>query len=255
MTKSNQTLAPLIFNQAEILQQAPSNNALDTANNQQTLSSTATRRRTFKGQSLEQRQQERRNKLIQAGLQVYGTKGFFNVTVRDVCQEVQLTERYFYESFKRTEDLFKTVYLTLVEQLQITISDAVMQGKADPKLMIQAGLSTLFKALQHDPRMARILYIDAPLVHEMHGSTLHDSLARFDRMIQATLLLALAKQTQQHLDLSLMATGLTGFVTHTAIHWVSSGFKEDVSVILKHCYIAFIAVLDWLEHAEQSDYS
>ena len=45
------------------------------------------RRRNFRGLSLEQRQGERRTRLIEAGLQVYGTQGFFSVTVRDVCAD------------------------------------------------------------------------------------------------------------------------------------------------------------------------
>ena len=35
----------------------------------------------------------------------------FSVTVKDVCQEAKLTERYFYESFKKSEDLFQTIFL------------------------------------------------------------------------------------------------------------------------------------------------
>jgi len=67
---------------------------------------TTTKRRSFKGMSLEERQAERRERLMEAGLQAYGTQGFFSVTVRDICIEAKLTERYFYESFKNSEALF-----------------------------------------------------------------------------------------------------------------------------------------------------
>lgn len=208
---------------------------------------TATKRRSFKGLSLEQRQNERREKLIEAGLQVYGSQGFFSVTVRDVCNEAKLTERYFYESFKRSEELFKTIFLRLIEQLQQNILSAVMQSNADPRLMIEVGLRALFKFLRDDPRMARILYIDAILVHEMQGSTIHESMARFDRMIQAILLLVLPKKPTQDMSLSLMATGLNGYVTHIAIRWVTGGFKEPLEQVLNSCKIAYVSILDWIE--------
>ena len=55
--------------------------------------------RQFKGMSLTERKQARREKLIEAGIEAYGTHGFFSVTVKDICNEAKLTERYFYESF------------------------------------------------------------------------------------------------------------------------------------------------------------
>ena len=61
--------------------------------------------RQFKGLSLTERKQARREKLIEAGIQAYGTHGFFAVTVKDICTEAKLTERYFYESSKKSEEL------------------------------------------------------------------------------------------------------------------------------------------------------
>ena len=52
--------------------------------------------RQFKGMSLTERKQARREKLIEAGIEAYGTHGFFSVTVKDICNEAKLTERYFY---------------------------------------------------------------------------------------------------------------------------------------------------------------
>ena len=205
------------------------------------------RRRSFKGLSLEQRQNERREKLIEAGLQIYGTQGFFSVTVRDICNEAKLTERYFYESFKRSEELFKTIYLRLIEQLQQDILAAVMQSKVTPRLMINSGLNALLKALQDDPRMARILFIDAILVHELQGNTIYEAVARFDRMIQAFMMLMFPKKHSQAANLSLVSTGLNGYVTHIAMRWVIGGFKEPRDQILGACEIAYLSILHWME--------
>lgn len=199
-----------------------------------------TKRRHFKGQSMEERQKERREKLIEAGLQVYGTQGFFSVTVRDVCSEAKLTERYFYESFKRSEELFKAVYLRLIDQLQKNILNAVMQtGQTDFRLMVHAGLTAMFTSLQNDPRMARILFIDAVLVHEMFGQTIVDTMASFDRMTQAMFILMFPKDTRNTLQLSLISTGINGYVTHIATRWVMGGFKEPLEEVLTVCALAY----------------
>jgi AcrR family transcriptional regulator len=207
----------------------------------------ASKRRNFKGLSLEERQKERREKLIEAGLQIYGVQGFFSVTVRDVCNEAKLTERYFYESFKRSEELFKTIYLRLIEQLQQNILAAVMQSKADPRLMIEAGLTALFKSLQDDPRMARILFIDAILVHEMQGNTIHEAVSRFDRMIQAFMMLMFPKSNEHKANLSLLSTGLNGYVTHIAMRWVIGGFREPLEQVVSACQLAYVSILQWMK--------
>ena len=74
---------------------------------------TEAKERQFKGLSLTERKEARREKLIEAGIATYGTQGFFSVTVKDVCNEAKLTERYFYESFKKSEELFQTVFLKM----------------------------------------------------------------------------------------------------------------------------------------------
>ncbi len=211
------------------------------------------RRRNFRGLSLEQRQQERRTKLLQAGLQAYGTHGFFSVTVREVCAEAKLTERYFYESFKNSEQLFKAVYLQLIEQQQQVVMAAVMQAAGQPHpQMIRAGLRVFLLSLQDDPRMARILFIDAVLVRDLHGTTIVEAISRFDRMVQGFMLLMLPDVLQQGVKVSLMSTGLNGYVTHIVIRWVMGGFKESFEEVLCACELAYLAFLNLLRPTARS---
>ena len=210
------------------------------------------RRRNFRGLSLEQRQHERRAKLIEAGLQVYGTQGFFSVTVRDVCAEAKLTERYFYESFKNSEQLFKAIYMQLIEQQQQVVMSAVMQAAGQPHAqMIRAGLTVFLRGLQEDPRMARILFVDAVLVSELHGTTILDAVSRFDRMIQGFMLLMLPDAHRQGVQLSLVSTGLNGYVTHIVIRWVMGGFKESFVDVLNACQVVYSAFLQMLQVPKQ----
>ena len=210
------------------------------------------RRRNFRGLSLEQRQRERREKLMEAGLQVYGTQGFFSVTVRDVCAEAKLTERYFYESFKNSEQLFKAIYVQLIEQQQQLVLSAVMQAAGQPHhQMIRAGLSVFLRSLQDDPRMARILFVDAVLVSELHGTTILEAVSRFDRMIQGFMLLMLPNAHRQGVPLSLVSTGLNGYVTHIVIRWVMGGFKESFEDVLNACQVVYSAFLQMLQVPKQ----
>ncbi|OTG64265.1 TetR/AcrR family transcriptional regulator [Acinetobacter silvestris] len=211
----------------------------------------AAKERQFKGMSLSERKLARRQKLIEAGIQAYGTHGFFSVTVKDICNEAKLTERYFYESFKKSEELFQTIFLQLIESLQQNVMQAVMQAAPDPKNMIDAGLSALFSMLKNDPRMARIIYIDAMLVQELHNhATIHETMSRFDRMIHAFVMLMMPHINLNEKEVSLIATGLNGYVTQIAIRWVMGGFRLSFDEVLHSCKIVFASLLQTLSEKE-----
>lgn len=204
-----------------------------------------TKERQFKGLSMAERQQARREKLIEAGIQAYGTHGFFSVTVKDICTEAKLTERYFYESFKKSEHLFQTIFLKLIDELQQNVMQAMMQASSDPKKMIEAGLTALLTTLRDNPRMARIIYIDAMLVQELHNqATIHETMGRFDRMIQAFVMLMMPNLSRSEQEISLVSTGLNGYVTQIAIRWVMSGFKQSIEEVLSSCSIVFLALFE-----------
>ena len=56
----------------------------------------ADRGRRYRGVSEEARQAERRQRFVEAGLTVFGSRGYHSSTVRSICAEAGLTERYFY---------------------------------------------------------------------------------------------------------------------------------------------------------------
>ncbi|OTG80159.1 TetR family transcriptional regulator [Acinetobacter sp. ANC 5054] len=201
--------------------------------------------RQFKGLSLSERKQARREKLIEAGIETYGSQGFFSVTVKDICQEAKLTERYFYESFKKSEQLFQTIFLKLIDELQQNVMQAIMQASTDPKKMIEAGLSALLITLKENPRMARIIYIDAMLVQELHNqATIHETMSRFDRMIHAFVMLMMPNIDRSEREISMIATGLNGYVTQIAIRWVMSEYKQPMKEVLSSCSAVFLALLE-----------
>ena len=209
--------------------------------------------RQFKGLSLTERKQARREKLIEAGIQDYGTHGFFAVTVKDICTEAKLTERYFYESFKKSEELFQTIFLKLIDELQQNVMQAIMQASADPKKMIDAGLTALLTTLKNNPQMARIIYIDAMLVQELHNQAIiYETMSRFDRMIQAFVMLMMPHLDRPNREISLVATGLNGYVTQIAIRWVMSDFKQSMEDVLSSCRIVFLSLLQTFSEKEQA---
>ena len=57
----------------------------------------------------------------------------------------------------------------MIEELQQNLMQAVIKAAPDPEQMVDAGLRALLSTLKDDPRLARIVYVDAILVQELHN--------------------------------------------------------------------------------------
>lgn len=126
--------------------------------------------RSWRGQTIEQRAGERRERLLAAALEVFSAQGFGAAKVRDVCREAKLTERYFYESFSDKEALLIALSETIVAELVEAGGPAIAQFSTDPGAAIRLGARAVVSALTDDPRRARILFVEvvgvSPAVEE-----------------------------------------------------------------------------------------
>ena len=117
--------------------------------------------RSWRGVSAEDRRAERREQLIEAGLEVIGTQGWASTTVRAVCRQAGLTERYFYESFPDHEALLLAVYEhVLAEGIRVVLA-AVAKAPHDIRRAARAGIAAAVELLIGDPRKGRVLILEA----------------------------------------------------------------------------------------------
>src|SRR3954453_2890192 len=65
--------------------------------------------RVYAGRTAEERALERREALLDAGLELFGTRPFTGVSVSAVIQLAKVTRRGFYEQFKDRVDLLRAV--------------------------------------------------------------------------------------------------------------------------------------------------
>lgn len=117
--------------------------------------------RVYGGATAEQRTAERRRKLVEAGMNLFGSGGSGSVRVKDVVDEAGLTERYFYESFSGLDALFEAVLELTIDSLESDINAAVIQVPDDSFARVSVALQTTVDALGKDPRMIRIVFVEA----------------------------------------------------------------------------------------------
>lgn len=197
----------------------------------------ATVTRRYGGVDAAERRRERQRKLIDAGLEVFGTRGYHLSTVRDVCSQAGLTERYFYESFKTLGELFDAVYAELRNLVQQRVMAAVLaQGmtRPDPLAMGECSLRAWYVFLHEDPRRARIMLIDAVSVSESGMRGAEAAINEFKGMLRTFVSMLYPDVARLGIDMDVVISGLAGATIYIAKNWTQSGFKHSLEDILMH---------------------
>jgi AcrR family transcriptional regulator len=125
---------------------------------QETNSSEGAALRPYRGVSATDRRDRRRQRLIDAGLQLFGTRGIAAVGIVDVCAEAGLTKRYFYENFASIDTLADAVFEHVTGNLVAAVAPAITAGAGrDPR----PALTVYTRALLSDPRVVRLLAVES----------------------------------------------------------------------------------------------
>jgi AcrR family transcriptional regulator len=203
-------------------------------------------RRRYGGVSAEARQGQRRERLLEAALDVFGTEGYARATMRLICAKARLTERYFYEHFASLDDAFMALHQQLSEALMAQVAQAYADHLADtPDVRVRASLRAFLQFIHSDPRRARILLMDAVFT----GCT--DVL---DKTTSVQRLLGLMSQRIEmnhpgalaRIDIDMVAGGMLGILIHTTTIWAAKGFAMPMESVLDHQMYAWRGLQGWL---------
>jgi AcrR family transcriptional regulator len=148
----------------------------------------------------EQRAAGRRARLIDTAIDLMGTQGAADTTVTAVCATSGVTSRYFYQHFADRDALLRAV----CEQLRATMQEAILRAipaaNPRPDKLAEGPIRALVNMIQHDPRLARILFVESgtePTLRQLRA----EMMASFaDLTLQ---------QARTHLDISDSAVKVT----------------------------------------------
>jgi len=197
--------------------------------------------RRFRGLAPQERQRQRREQLIAAGVNVFGTRGYHAVGVREICAEARLTERYFYESFGNREEMFLAVYHHAISTVRAAVMRALGQPPRDVHAMARAAIRAFLETLRDDPRLSRILLIDALTVSGDVSRQSQMATQSFADIVGALILSLYPQLPKQGVDAQLVANGLVGSTVYLVMHWAFNGFKTPLATIVEHCVLFYDA--------------
>lgn len=204
--------------------------------------------RRYRGASGEERKEERRQRLLEAGLAVFGQAGYHGATVKAICGQAGLTERYFYESFANSEDLLCAVYEQHMVLQQGRISAAVMASPREPAAMIEAGLRAFFELARESPAGSRVQFVEVLGVSPRVDKLYRQAIENFADLLRQLNLQLPRNEALPARDEETLSIGLVGAAVGIASRWLLSGFTQSLDSVLATTMTIFIGV--WQQRTE-----
>jgi len=200
--------------------------------------SAVTAARPYGGVPAEDRRAARRERLLDAGLELLGTRGYAGTTVRGVCAQAQLTPRYFYESFDDLDALVVAVFDRLISETTDATLAAFAAAPDAAYSKARAAIETFVVSLTDDPRRARVAFIEARGSERLLQRRL-ETMQLFAELL-ATLGREFYGSPEDPLS-DLTATVLVGGMAELLIRWLDDGLDITRDQLIEDFTELFVA--------------
>ena len=178
------------------------------------------RRGRWPGVPLRDRQVRRRDELIAAGVTLLGGAGGPALTVRAVCREAGLTERYFYESFNDRDQFVRAVYDDVCSRAMSALMSA-----STPREAVERFVALMVD----DPVRGRVLLL-APEVEPVLVRSGAEWMPTFIGLLQRKLT-TIGDPTMQNM----VATGLMGALTALFTAYLDGRLTASREQFIDYC--------------------
>jgi AcrR family transcriptional regulator len=182
------------------------------------------------GIPLTDRRAERRALLVDAAFRLFGDGGEAALSVRSVSRESGLNTRYFYESFRDTDDLLGAVYDRVSAELAAVVEDAMAQAGDSLRSQTRAGMAAVLDFSSADPRRGRVLFTDAranPVLTARRAATQ-------DLLREAVLDVGGGRNDTDALGPMVGAAMYTGAMAELAQQWLAGSLGSDLDAVVDY---------------------
>jgi AcrR family transcriptional regulator len=196
--------------------------------------------RRYRGVSAQQRHLERRERLLDAGLDLLGTEGWAKTTVTAVCARAKLTERYFYQSFPSREHLLVAVFDRIAGEAAEVVLAAVAAAPHDARARARAAIAAYVELVTDDPRKGRVTLLEA-LGCEALETRRRQTLHTFAQLVAVQARSFYGPSVASRRDVELTAHFLVGGLAELLIAWLQGGLEISRDQLVDHCAALFVA--------------
>ena len=200
--------------------------------------------RRYAGRAAEERRAERRRRLLDAGTELFGTRGYAATTIEALYSEARLAPRHFYEQFASREELLRAVFDETVQAVDAAVAEARRTAPRDIRGRVAAILDAFAGAMLTDPRRARIAYLEVPGTSPALERHAREVVRGFARGVEHAAHAAVRAGKLPDRDYSLTAMLMVGGTNAILLDWLSDEDRPPIGDVLAELADAFVAVLE-----------
>jgi AcrR family transcriptional regulator len=176
--------------------------------------------RAYGGLSPGERRDDRRERLLEAALAVFGTRGFAASTIDAIAVEAGVALRHFYEAFPDRQALLRAAYDRVIEETFEAVTGALLRAGADPRDRARASLEAFLHAYLDDPRRGRVACIEIVGVSAELERHRRSVIHRFAAFVAADLDALAAAGRLAKRDFRFAGVAIVGAVNELVIDWL-----------------------------------
>ncbi|TDD54163.1 TetR/AcrR family transcriptional regulator [Kribbella antibiotica] len=176
--------------------------------------------RSYGGVPLARRREERRARLLAAGVELFTSVGYQQTKITELCAAAGMSNRGFYQEFETKEALLLELYVRTNQLAHDHVSQTLTSLETtDPAARIDVLVDVYLAAVTSDPRLARLNYVEAvgvsPAVEALHV----DWVGRWSELIMHEADRVAAAGLAPHRDFRLTAIMIVGAITGLLREW------------------------------------
>ena len=183
--------------------------------------------RRYGGLSAAERRAVRRERLMKAGLELFGTAGFQKTTIPQLCSSAAVTTAHFYAEFPSREALLTAVYDEVAHGTFEGVRAALRSRETPVHARVRAANLAYFTYLTEDPRRARVYALEMAGISpelELHRRTLREAFVK-----QSTK--AAERAHTAGVDHRLLSVALSGAANALLVEWVIAARRPSLAAM------------------------
>lgn len=199
--------------------------------------------RRYRGRTPEQLRGERRQRLLDAGLALFGERGYANAPIELICSTGSVATRHFYEQFDGREALLRAVFDELVAATGTVLATALNNPDRDLHERVSDAIGQAVLYLLNDPRRARVMCMESVGVSREMESHRREAIHNLASIIRDySQHLAEAGELPQR-DYHFPAVALVGVVNELITEWLVEDTGLHAGGLAREAVLIFRAVI------------
>ena len=208
--------------------------------------------RPYAGLSPVERRRERRNRLLDAGLDLFANESYANVSIERICEVSGVTARHFYEAFESREALLLGVFGRIAVDLAERVTRALDEPVSDPRLRAVNGADAIIRGYLDDPRHARIMCFETMGVSATMDQRRLDVLNEFARVIEREARARAKELGRKVRDFRLTGVALAGATHELIAHSLMSENPPSKKRLRRELLLIYLGLIEGYEVARET---